>query len=263
MGNSRPAAPGPPRQAGLPGPPAVLLRVLTYNIHKCLGSLDRRYRPARVAEVIAHYDPDVAFLQEVDHGVARSRRDDQATVLAAILGYRHVLHVPNVRVPGGGWYGNALLSKFPLLAESAIDLTLPPKKVRSALHARCRMRLGRTTRTVHLFGMHLGLSGLERKHQLRRLLDSPQMQSIHARGPIILAGDFNDVWGTLPRRVLAPAGFSGSGAWRTFPSYAPLRPLDGIHVRGDAELLSAHASRLDLARQASDHLPLIAEIKLG
>ncbi len=241
----------------------MLLRVLTYNIHKCLGGLDRRYRPARVAEVIAHYDPDVAFLQEVDHGVARSGRDDQARLLAQLLGYRHVLHVPNVRVPGGGWYGNALLSRFPLQAESAIDLTLPPKKVRSALHARCRMRLGASTRTVHLFGLHLGLSGLERRHQLRSLLASAPMQRIHPRAPVILAGDFNDVWGTLGGRVLRPAGFTGSGAWRTFPAYAPMRALDGIHVRGDIELLSAHASRLDLARDASDHLPLVAELRLS
>lgn len=240
----------------------MLLRVLTYNIHKCIGGLDGRYRPERVAEVLAHYDPDVAFLQEVDHGVKRSGHHDQAALLARMLGYRHHAHVPNVRVPGGGWYGNALLSKFPLESVGAIDLTLPPKKVRSALHARCRMRLARHARTVHLLGLHLGLSGLERKHQLRTLLDSAEMRRIHERAPVILAGDFNDVWGTLGPRVLAPAGFRTLRLPRTFPAYAPMRPIDGVHVRGSIEILEMRASRLELARSASDHLPLVAELRI-
>lgn len=240
----------------------MLLRVLTYNIHKAIGGLDGRYRPERIAEVIAHHDPDVAFLQEVDHGVKRSRHDDQAQLLARMLGYRNVAHVPNVKVPGGGWYGNAILSRFPLGRVTAIDLTLPLKKVRSALHARCRMRLGRATRTVHLLGLHLGLAGLERNHQVRRLLESAEFRRIHDRAPVILAGDLNDVWGTLGPRVLEPAGFRGTRPMRTFPAYAPLRALDGIHVRGSVELLEARASRLEIARQASDHLPLVAELRL-
>lgn len=241
----------------------MLLRVLTYNIHKCIGALDARYRPDRIAAVIAHYEPDLAFLQEVDHGVRRSGRDDQAKVLASLLGYRHFAHVPNVRVHGGGWYGNAILSKFPLSGVEAIDLTLPPKKVRSALHARCRMRLGRVTRTVHVFGLHLGLAGIERNHQLRTLMGSPQMTRLHRRAAVIIAGDFNDVWGTLGLRLLAPAGFHGTRPMRTFPSYAPLSPLDGIHVRGDIQVLHARPSRLELAREASDHLPLVAELRIS
>ena len=240
----------------------VLVRVLTYNIHKCIGGLDGKYRPERVAEVIAHYDPDVAFLQEVDHGVKRSGHHDQADVLAKLLKYRHHAHVPNVKVPGGGWYGNAILSKFPLQGVSAIDLTLPPKKVRSALHASCRMRLGHRTRTVHLLCMHLGLSGIERNHQLKVLMASPAFQHIHERAPVIFAGDFNDVWGTLGSRILAPAGFRTLRLPRTFPAYAPLRPIDAIHVRGSIEMLETRASRLELARQASDHLPLIAELRV-
>jgi endonuclease/exonuclease/phosphatase family metal-dependent hydrolase len=241
---------------------AVLVRVLTYNIHKCIGGLDGKYLPQRVADVIAHYDPDVAFLQEVDHGVKRTGLHDQAELLAKMLGYRHRAHVPNVKVPGGGWYGNALLSKFPLERVSAIDLTLPPKKVRSALHARCRMRLGDHTRTVHLIGAHLGLAGIERKHQLKKLMSSEEFRHIHQRAPVILAGDFNDVWGTLGARVLAPAGFRTLRLQRTFPAYAPLRPIDGIHVRGSIEVLEMRASRLELARSASDHLPLVAELQV-
>ena len=78
-----------------------------------------------------------------------------------------------------------------------------------------------------------------------------------------MAGDFNDVWGTLGRKLLAPAGFRGPARpIRTFPAYAPVRALDSFYVRGRVKLQRLHSSRLDLARRASDHLPVIAELEL-
>lgn len=235
---------------------------MTYNIHKCLGGLDGRYRPDRTCEVIAHHDPDIVFLQEVDEGARRSQGHRQIDVLGDMLGYRHRAFESNVRVPGGGRYGNGILSRYPLHDVVNVDLTLPPKKARSALHARSRVRLGRVTRTVHLFGMHLGLSGIERKLQLRLFLGSEILQRLHARTPVVVAWDLNDVWGTLGRQVLAPGGFRTGGLMRTFPAYAPMRALDGIHVRGSLDLLDLRASRLEVSRHASDHLPVVAELAL-
>ena len=240
----------------------MLLRVLTYNIHKCIGALDGRYRPERIAEVVRHHDPDIVFLQEVDQGARRSRRDKQIDVLGDLLGLRHRAFIPNVKVIGGGEYGNGLLSRFPLADVRNLDLTLPPKKRRSAIHARCRLRLGRHARTVHLFGMHLGLSGIERRLQLRMFLESAELRRLHARTPVIVAGDLNDVWGTLGPKVFTPAGFRGAQRLRSFPAYAPLRALDGIHVRGAIDLIDVRTSRLAVAREASDHLPVIAEMLL-
>ena len=240
----------------------MLLRVLTYNIHKCIGGLDGRYKPERIAAVIRHHDPDIVFLQEVDHGARRSRGDRQIDILGDLLQLRHRAYVANVKVLGGGEYGNGLLSRHPLADVHNVDLTLPPKKRRSALHARCRVRLGRHARTVHLFGMHLGLSGLERTLQLRAFLASSHLRRLHARTPVIVAGDLNDVWGTIGPKMLGPAGFRAARALRSFPAYAPMRALDGIHVRGAIDLVAARTSRLAIARDASDHLPLVAELLL-
>lgn len=241
------------------------VRVLSYNIHKCIGGLDRRYDPARVVRVIAHHQPDLVLLQEVDAGAARSCGDRQVDVLGGQLGLRHRSYVAVVSVRGGGEYGNAILSRFPIVATQKIDLTVAFKKARCALHAHVRVRLpsGRT-RTVHVYDLHLGLSGFERKMQLRRFFEAQPFGGLHARAPIVLGGDLNDVWGTLGPKLLAPAGFAtGSRPVPTFPAYAPLRSLDGIHVRGDLQLLRLERSRLAIATQASDHLPLIAELELG
>ena len=213
------------------------IRILTYNIHKCIGGLDRRYVPERVRDTIAHYDPDVVMLQEVDDQVKRSSHHRQVDVLGDMLGLRHRTWFANVAVRSGGQYGNAILSKFPIHETSNIDLTIPPRKRRSVLHALCRVHLdghrgdharsgdhahsGDHSRTLHFFNMHLGLSGAERKLQLQTFLESHPFAGLGQHTPVIVAGDFNDVWGTLGR-MLAPSGFRSIGrTLRTFPAYAP------------------------------------------
>lgn len=241
------------------------LRVLTYNIHKCIGGVDRRYQPERIRDTIAHYAPDLALLQEVDHLVPRSNHDRQVDVLGDLLGYRHRTYFANVRVRGGGEYGNAILSRFPLTHAHNIDVTVGRRKRRSVLHARYRVRLpgARHTRTVHVFNMHLGLSGGERKIQLQRFLDSHPFNGFHEQTPVIVAGDLNDVWGTLGPKLLLPAGFRRMPqVLRTFPSYAPMRALDAIYVRGSAHIVKIQRAGVAVARQASDHLPLIADIEI-
>jgi len=240
------------------------VRVASYNIHKCIGGLDRRYDPDRVVAVLAHHQPDIVLLQEVDAGAKRSRHDRQVELLGERLGYRHRLYFRSVILRAGGEYGNAILSRYPIQDTSRLDLTIGTRKPRGALHARVRVRLGAgRMHTLHVYNLHLGLAGSERKQQLRRFLDSHPFKGLHARAPIVVGGDFNDLWGTLGPKLLAPAGLRTSGEPRaTFPAYAPLRALDGIYVRGDVQLVHVDRSRLALARTASDHLPLVADLEL-
>lgn len=241
------------------------IRILTYNVHKCIGGIDRRYRPERVAETIAHYDPDFVLLQEVDEGARRTGGHRQVDLLGDLLGFRHRTYFPNVRLRNGGHYGNAILSRFPLTETRNIDLTVRFTKPRSVLHARFRVRrAGRGHfRTVQVFNLHLGLSQVLRRIQLRRFLASEPFARLDPRTPVIVAGDFNDTWGTLGPKLIVPAGFRGlPQPVRTFPAYAPIWPLDGIYVRGDIDLVGGRRAEVAVARQASDHLPLIAEVRV-
>jgi endonuclease/exonuclease/phosphatase family metal-dependent hydrolase len=239
------------------------LTFVSYNVHKCIGGLDRRYRPERVTETIAHFAPDFVLLQEVDEGAKRSLFHRQVDVLGEGLGLRHRTWFPNHHLRGGGCYGNAILSKFPLFDTSNIDLTVAGRKARSVLHGRFRVRVGRHMRTVHVFNLHLGLLERDRREQLRRFLDAHPFAGLHERTPIIVAGDFNDVWGSLGPELLVPAGFRGVvRPIPTFPAYAPVRALDGIYVRGDVRLTGVRPGRTRLSRLASDHLPLVAELDL-
>ena len=245
------------------------IRVVSYNIHKCIGGVDRRYDLARVVDVIAYYQPDLVLLQEVARYSRESTGVLQTDILGDALGLSHRVWIPNVRVHQARGYGNAILSHWPISESDNINLTIGPKKPRSALYSKVRIprstkRDPRThSRTVHLFNLHLGLSGIERRMQLKKLLAHDHLDRVASTTPVVVAGDLNDVWGTLGRQLMRPAGFRGTDRKpRTFPAYAPVRPLDSLYVRGEIEITSLMSSRLAIARQASDHLPLVADLSL-
>ena len=238
------------------------LRVLSYNIHKCIGGVDRRYEPSRIIEVIRKLDADVVMLQEVDAGVKRSNGDRQAELLGNELGLRYHTWFPNVDIRGGGQYGNAILSRYPLIESSNIDLTLRFKKRRSVLHGVLRVRHDDVDRTVHVFNMHLGLARYERKRQLEMFLNSHPFAHLHHDTPIVVGGDLNDVYGRLGQ-LLAPSGFRGiERRPLTFPAWGPMRALDAIFVRGAMDFMKLSRCDSELARRASDHRPIIADVRL-
>jgi len=240
-------------------------RIVSWNVHKCVGGVDRRYDPQRTADVIRAQQPDIVLLQEVAQNGRWYAHDRQVDVLGDALELPHRSYFVNVRFgPRRGEYGNAILSRFPLRTTENLDVTLPGRKARSVLHAEVRLETSQGhSRTLHVFNVHLGLSERERREQLRRLVALPRMAAIHEHTPIVIAGDFNDVLGSLGRRQLTPLGFRGpTRAPRTFPAWAPVRALDSLFVRGDCELLSLTRPRTKGARTASDHVPLVAEVSV-
>ncbi len=238
------------------------LRVLSYNIHKCIGGVDRRYEPERIAEVIRNLEPDVLLLQEVDHNVPRSNRDRQVDLIGELTGMRYRTWFPNVAIRGGGEYGNAILSRYPLIESTNIDLSIRFKKPRSVLHGVIRVRHDEIDRTVHVYNMHLGLARFERRIQLRKFVDSHPFATLHHDTPVVVGGDLNDVYGRLGE-ILRPSGFRGvERRPLTFPAWGPLRPLDAIFVRGALDFVKLSRCETDLARRASDHRPLVAEVRL-
>ena len=237
------------------------LRILTYNIHKAIGGVDRKYRPERIIETIRHYEPDIALLQEVDDGVPRSRMDRQVELLGDALGLKHRAFQPNVKLKRGN-YGNATLSRFPITESVNLDLTIPLKKRRRALIAEFHIGIGHHHRKLMICNTHLGLAGLERTAQMKRVLRHNAIAHLHSHTPVIIAGDLNDVWSSLAKKMLPDNFLSASKHIRTFPAFRPLRSLDAIYFRGDLQLSSCFAGHTKLARQASDHLPLIADFEI-
>jgi endonuclease/exonuclease/phosphatase family metal-dependent hydrolase len=239
------------------------IRIATWNIHKGIGGVDRRYRPERILGLLREVNPDIAMLQEVSRDLPRSRFDDQVALLSDGLGMPHTAYSAEHRFRIGG-YGNAILSRWPLTDSFRLDLTVGSRKKRGALQVRSRVRAGRHARAVVLYNLHLGLSMSERATQVMRFLAAHPFAGLHRRTPVVLGGDFNDVFGRLGHNYLMPAGFRRAGApANTFPAWLPMRPLDALYVRGDVHVMRCGPVRHEAAGRASDHLPLVCELEIG
>ena len=219
--------------------------VATWNIHGAVGH-DGRFDPARIAAVIREINADIIALQEVP------------------LGGRHwpnVLHtlegaLGQVGVAGptfdvsGRHFGNAILSRYPILDTRRINISFGGHEPRGALDADIYCH-GRRLRVV---ATHLGLRASERSAQVQRLLqcfDTAEM-------PVILMGDVNEwfVWGKPLRQLISH--FQSVPAPATFPALCPVFALDRIWIRPRHRLVRVRVHSSPLARKASDHLPLLA-----
>lgn len=243
------------------------LRILTYNIHRAIG-VDRRFRPERIVQIIKNYDADIVLLQEVDDGAPRSRELDLARELATDLGYPYRAVGHNVTLRKGR-YGNATLSRFPILCERNIDLTIANWKRRGCQHTAIDIGAAHAPR-LDVFNLHLGLSAGQRARQVELLARSSELSSLPAEAPCFIGGDFNDwrsllvpflTYGMNFKSATDPASPRGKPIL-TYPSFYPQGPLDRIYYRGPLHLLAAHRCRLRLSRIASDHLPIVADFEI-
>ena len=181
----------------------MLIRVVTYNIHRAIG-VDRRFKPERIVRILHHHNPDLVLLQEVDEGVPRSRELDMARELAAELGFAHFAVGHNVSLRKGR-YGNATLSRYPILRERNIDLSVAGSWIRRGCqHTSVAVLPGRPA--LEVFNLHLGLSARERDRQVELLTRSSEFASLGPEVPCLVAGDFND-W----RSLLRPRFTNGLG----------------------------------------------------
>lgn len=264
-----PPARSPAELAGASeGPRAgVRFRLLTYNIHRAIG-IDRRFAPERIVEILRHHDADIVLLQEVDRGAPRSEHLDLASWIGRHLRYAYRAVGMNVALRKGR-YGNATLTRFPIGRQHNVDLSVRRHIRRGAQHTRIHVPVAAGYVDLDVFNVHLGLSATERRKQVRRLLESPDLRRLGESDACIVAGDTNDWRGVLLRRHFRPAGWRCATsqsprrlAIRTFPSFAPAGALDRIYYRGTLRLLEVYRSRLREARVASDHLPVIADFML-
>lgn len=233
----------------------MALTLVSYNIHSGIGT-DGRFDLRRVGEVLREIDADIIALQEVGDFRGQTSREDQPEHLAELLGL-HMAFGPNV-VRQGRRYGNAVLSRLPILKSKNYDLSVDGREPRGAL--RCDLELG-GGRQLHVFCLHLGLSLGERRRQEGLLLSADILRDAVRKDPVVVCGDFN-YWGNKPmpalvRRAIHDAALELGAAARTYPSRWPLLRLDRIFVDAGVRPLAIRPHRSPLASVASDHLPLV------
>jgi endonuclease/exonuclease/phosphatase family metal-dependent hydrolase len=236
------------------------MRILSYNIHKGIGSRDRRYRFGRILAVIEAENPDIVCLQEVDRNVRRSRYHDQPQLLADYFGNLERSYQLNVRLREGG-YGNLILSRWPFRAQHHISIRHQERKPRGAQLAVIDTPEG----LLHVVHWHLGLVERERRWQVAHVLGHHLFRDAENL-PTVIIGDSNDWRNQLAEVAFEPAGFrqvtTPISRYRTFPSYLAMGSLDKAFVRGPIQVRQVRVVRTKLAKNASDHLPLIVDLHL-
>jgi endonuclease/exonuclease/phosphatase family metal-dependent hydrolase len=239
------------------------LRLVTYNVHSCIG-LDGRLSPTRIARVLAALDPDVVALQELDVCRQRSGCVDQAQEIAQALTME--LHFLPCIEQTGEKYGNAVLSRLPmrLIRAERLPQLHEYREPRGALWVQIDGAAG----PLDLITTHLGLDPRERIEQIEWLLGPQWLGSPECAGPQVLCGDFNagprsSVYRRAARRLRdVQTLMPGSVPARTWFAPWPLARIDHIFVNPGVAVTSVEVGSSRLSRVASDHLPLVADLVL-
>lgn len=217
------------------------LRVATFNVHHCRG-LDGVLDVERVARVLRSLDADLIALQELDRGMSRSDGIDQPSELSRRLG-TEVLFFPTLRT-GTGEYGIGLASLPAVQEPSFVPLPqLGDEEPRGAITARWQ--------GLEVICTHLSTHARSRRIQTSALAAI----ATGVEGSVLVMGDLNQAQRSLG--PLTSRGFRGGFGHRTLPKAALRRQIDHILVRG-ARLKRSWTVHTD----ASDHLPLVAEIEV-
>lgn len=242
--------------------------VATYNIHKGFSQLNRRMVIHELRERLHGLAVDILFLQEVVgvHSRHAARHHDwparpQHEFIADTV-WQEVAYGKNA-IYRHGHHGNAVLSRFPIVAYDNLDISAHPFENRGLLH--CMIKLSPRGPTLHCINVHLGLFERGRQRQIRDLCERIRL-TVPKGEPLVIAGDFND-WRRKADRELVDAlgvrevfeAVRGRPA-RTFPSVLPVFRLDRIYARG-LRIADARVHYTFPSARMSDHAALAASFE--
>lgn len=228
------------------------MRLMSFNIHGG-KAMDGKRDISRINHLIQELDVDIAIFQEVETRISRGGTTEDVKLLAG--SHEYLLPGPSIVEPDG-WYGNLIVSRYPILRGLVHNLeTKPQFEPRNAVDALLDTPYG----NIRIIGTHLSLSYLERRAEARNLLRLMKAVEEKEVNPIILAGDINE-W-QVPSKLLnfLDDHMTQVRCRPSFPSGFPIFRLDRIWFEG-AMTVSAKVLSDAKVRHLSDHLPLIAEI---
>ena len=251
--------------------PRRVFRLLNYNIYAGRNQ-DESHNLQRIVEVIRAGRPDAVALQEVDVGTRRNQGRDIAAVIAGELGMRHAFG--RAIDFQGGQYGNAVLSRHPILASRTHPLDGEGAEDRSGLE--CAIAVPGLEHPLQLISVHLCHRDAGRR--ARQLTTLQGAIGNNGRSARIIAGDFNDGPDSPLLRDFAAAGWQdlapeSQRATPTFSSDNPRRRIDYIFAHTPfsgtvmnfavgVEMVPGCAEFQAELALASDHLPMVVEFSI-
>ena len=222
------------------------MRILSYNIHGCIG-LDRREDPDRILDVIRQADADIVGLQEVH---SEDALDEDFLQKLENLPYHSVLYGKTMRKPTAD-YGNVLLLRKEPERIERVELPSERGEPRGAIVADTTFN----ETALRVIVTHLDINIFGRKKQIAALL-----QHLPTDGNCVLLGDLNEWFPAWPYFRNFAKRFTHISRLRTFPVAPSLFALDRIAISGAARLAHFETIQTATARRASDHKPLLCDL---
>lgn len=233
------------------------MRFMSFNTQHCLNYLEQKIDFDIMADAIMKCEADIVGLNEM-RGECPSADDyaDQTAILSRLSGIKNYYFAEAIKFGGIKPYGNAMLSRLPIISAETITIPNPRiKKYSGYYETRCLLK-AKLQGDITVLITHFGLNPDEQKNAVKTVLKS----IVDKR--CILMGDFNM---TPDNSILAPikkvmvdtADFFNEPRL-SFPSDKPDRKIDYIFVTPDIEVISADIPPI----VAADHRPHTAELKI-
>lgn len=230
------------------------LKIICFNIH---GGYDMKgHRDLRrLHDLMQNYNIDIGVFQEIETRPSRGGTDSDINSLA---GPERPHHLPGLAMKEGeGWYGNLIVSRYPILRGLVHNLELIRSfEPRNAVDALIDSPLGK----IRVIGTHLSLTPWERWSEIRSLISLMDKVDETEKNPLLLMGDINE-WRSRSR-LLRHLGerMESVTCGRSFPSRYPLFRLDRVWQDNCPFFVKAETLHTREMWHLSDHLPVIITI---
>lgn len=240
------------------GRAVVQVNLMTYNTQHCLNYKTRKIDYQMVADTIRKCGADIIGLQEIRNKSETEGYDAQAKIIAHKLGFYYYF-AEAIRFGGKNPYGNALLSRYPIISAETIVIPDPKFKIYPGYYeTRCvlKAKIDVNGTILNVLVTHLGLNPNERRKGVRTIISNLEKKDC------VLMGDFNmKPYNKKLRPIkerLYDTAEKFSSPKLSFPSDHPKMKIDYIFASRDLKVLSADIPSI----VSSDHRPHIATLEI-
>ena len=234
------------------------IKLMSYNTQHCLNYVTRKIDFDIMADTIKQCEADIIGFQEMRDKGQDAAYDAQTKIIAEKLGYHYYYFAEAIRFGGANPYGNALISRYPILSAETIRIPDPePQKYDGYYETRCLLKATIDVGSdLHVLVSHFGLNPDEQENAVRTVISHmPEHRCV-------LMGDFNmepdnPILQPIMQKLCDTAQYFSSPKL-SFPSDTPRKKIDYIFVSKDIKVHCADIPEI----VSSDHRPHVATIEL-
>ncbi|MBE6367235.1 MAG: hypothetical protein E7052_04925 [Lentisphaerae bacterium] len=240
-------------------PESCEVKFMQWNLH-IAWDMQNKFNLKRQADVILEYAPDVVILNEVDKCCERTGKVDMTAVLGTLTGMPFTQFCGAWLVPPDGMYGNAVISRYKLNLVGAWHIPSKLEESRTMTLLLVEAPDPFYVAVTHLNAHPGELNNSVRVEAVKAIAELLEKYAVVY--PVILGGDFNCELGSDPVNVLDAAGWKLEQPLKTWPSNGATQSLDHVFTRKSDSALQVVSREVGDAQGASDHLPVISNLKI-